>query len=152
MQNTYSTTTALDAGVADVTEETSETRPVPFKIFEPQQREDPTLFYRRAVDELLDERKKWERALSDLKCANVLLRRALEEAKNPELRLNAVMASPTIDAILEQIEKTGVFTLAANSTKEEHELVSELFRLGKLRLKGKASLTDAGRAMLRDWE
>lgn len=147
MQISHST--ASDAGAADVSEET---RPVDFTVFAPQQREDPTLGHRRFIDELLDQRKTWEQTLNELKCANVLLRRALEESTNPELRLNAVMSSPPIDAILEQLEKTGEYKLTANSTEVERELVRELSRLGKLRLEGKASLTDTGRAMLRDWE
>jgi hypothetical protein len=121
--------------------------------------------FRRAAEALLEERKKWQdqsfRAieqvrgtqakLNELKCANALLRRAVEETNNPELRLNAILASPAFDAIFEQLETTGKCVLTPNSTAEERELLVALVQLGKLDFDGAAVLTDAGRELLRDW-
>lgn len=121
--------------------------------------------FRRAADALLEERKKWQEqvqrareqvrnahtALSELKCSNALLRRAVEETVNPELRLNAVLASPAIDSIFEQLEKTGQFALTQASTSEERELLLELIGMGKVALDGTAFLTESGRQLLRDW-
>ena len=65
-----------------------------------------------------------------------------------DLRLNALMALPTIDHVLAKLESKGEFTVDPTTSLEVRKILGELERLGKIQFLGRVELTDAGHALL----